>query len=204
MFFDESIDPGINSFANLIFQAIFLLGSLEVIVLLYIHQDNAWSYWDIGWDHSPNIHHKQPGFGHDVRSRHSPWIGFVGKIFTGNHGYFPIKYGAFRFQFSLKPIHWYSLPRLISEHPTVRPSNWVLFFWNHLPISCTWCDWWKLATQKCQHWDPKTELYYVYAKLAIIIIFLAATIPKLGIELTKINMYAFTATKGWKKEALTK
>ena len=33
------------------------------------------------------------------------WIGFAGKILTGNHSDFPIKYGVFRLNFSLKPIH---------------------------------------------------------------------------------------------------
>ena len=32
------------------------------------------------------------------------WIGFVGKMFTGNQSYFPMKYGAFRLKFSHNPI----------------------------------------------------------------------------------------------------
>jgi len=32
-------------------------------------------------------------------------IGFVGKIYTGNHRFSHEKYGAFRLKLSLKPIH---------------------------------------------------------------------------------------------------
>ena len=42
-------------------------------------------------------------------SNHLSMDWFKGKS-TGNH--FPIKYGAFRFQFSLKPIHWTLFTRL--------------------------------------------------------------------------------------------
>ena len=34
------------------------------------------------------------------------WIGFIGKIFTGNHGIFTIKKRGFPITFSLKPIQW--------------------------------------------------------------------------------------------------
>ena len=59
-------------------------------------------------------------------------IGFGGKILTENHR-FSIKYGAFRFQFSLKPILWTSgfFPFLKNRH------FWYLPFSDNVQVRST-------------------------------------------------------------------
>ena len=54
-----------------------------------------------------------PGFG-DLRVLLDQWIGFFWNILPGNHWCFNEDHGAFRFQFSLKPIYWL--------------ESWVRFF----------------------------------------------------------------------------
>ena len=51
---------------------------------------------------------------------YSQWIGFVGKIGTGNPWVFTIKYGVFRLEFSLKPIHWYRNSTTIKRACSIR------------------------------------------------------------------------------------
>ena len=49
-----------------------------------------------------NHHHPSSHF---QRTPFCQWIGFLGKILTGNHRFSHEDYGAFRLKFSLKPIH---------------------------------------------------------------------------------------------------
>jgi len=51
-------------------------------------------------------------------------IGFVGKILTGNHRFPHYSYGAFRFKFSLEPIHW-SMSTLFSSQNQLLPAPWL-------------------------------------------------------------------------------
>ena len=66
-----------------------------------------------------NHHHPSSHF---QRTPFRQWIGFLGKILTGNHRFSHEDYGAFRLKFSLKPIHWFcQLPfqEPKSEVPTI-------------------------------------------------------------------------------------